>query len=99
MLYVKERIHYKRRNDLELQNIESIWIEVANSRKHILVGLFYRPPNSDSTYLSNIEDSIGLAIDTGINDMIITGDFDLNATNITHLEKSNQSALSFLSTN
>ena len=87
MLYVKERIHYKRRNDLELQNIESIWIEVANSRKHILVGLFYRPPNSDSTYLSNIEDCIGLAIDTGINDMIITGNFDLNATNPNTLRK------------
>ena len=25
MLYVKEGIYYKRRNDLELQNIESIW--------------------------------------------------------------------------
>ena len=31
MLCVKEGIQYKRRNDLELRNIESIWIEVANS--------------------------------------------------------------------
>ena len=54
MLYVKEGIHYKRRNDLELRNIESIWIEVANSHKRVLVGVFYRPPNSDSAYLSNI---------------------------------------------
>ena len=44
MLYVKEGLHYKRRDDLELQNIENIWIELANSHKRILLGLFYRPP-------------------------------------------------------
>ena len=48
MLYVKEGLHYKRRDDLEIQNSESIWIEVANSHKRILVGLFYRSPNSTS---------------------------------------------------
>ena len=88
MLNVKEGLHYKRRNDLELRNIESIWIEVANSHKRVLVGLFYRPPNnSDSAYLSNIEDSIGLAIDTGISDIIVTGDFNLNTTKPSTLRK------------
>ena len=87
MLYVKEGLHYKRRNDLELRNIESVWIEVANSHKRVLVGLFYRPPNSDSAYLSNIEDFIGLAIDTGISDIIVTGDFNLNTTKPSTLRK------------
>ena len=87
MLYVKEGIHYKRRDDLELRNIESIWIEVANSHKRVLVGLFYRPPNSDAAYFSSIEDSIGLAIDTGISDSIITGDFNLNVNNHNTLKK------------
>ena len=82
MLYIKEGLHYKRRNDLELRNIESIWIEVANSDKRVLVGLFYRPPNSDSTYLSNIEDSVCLAIDTGISDIIVTGDFNSTPPNL-----------------
>lgn len=81
MLYVKEGLHYKRREDLEIRNIENIWIELANCRKHILVGLFYRPPNSDASYITNIEDSIGLAIDTGISEVIITGDFNLNFLN------------------
>ena len=92
MLYVKEGIHYKRRNDLELRNIESIWIEVANSHKRVLVGLFYRPPNSDAAYFSSIEDSVGLAIDTGISDIIITGDFNLNVNNNNTL-KQNRDAL------
>ena len=87
MLYVKEGIHYKRSNDLELSNIESIWIEVANSHKCVLVGLFYRHPNSDAAYLSSIADSVGLAIDTGISDIIITGDFNLNVNNRNTLKK------------
>lgn len=78
MLYVKEGLHYKRREDLELSNIENIWIEFANCRKHILVDIYYRPPNSDAFYIVNIEDSIGLAIDTGISEVIITDDFNLN---------------------
>ena len=60
MLYIKEGLHYKRRDNLELQNIENIWIELANSHKRILLVLFYRPPNSDAAYLANIEDSISL---------------------------------------
>ena len=96
MLYVKEGIHYKRRYDLELRNIENIWIEVANSHKRVLIGLFYRPPNSDAAYLSSIEDSVGLATDTGISD-IITGDFNLNVNNHNTLKKkSRRSVLSFL---
>ena len=84
MLCVKEGIHC---NYLELRNIESIWNEVDNSHKRVLVGLFHKPPNSDSAYLSNTEDSIGLATDTGISDIIITGDFNLNITNRNALRK------------
>ncbi|MCG7883059.1 MAG: endonuclease/exonuclease/phosphatase family protein [Candidatus Thiodiazotropha endolucinida] len=78
IVYVKEGIRYKRRNDLEIGGLECIWIEVANNKKKILFGLFYRAPNSDANCYSNIEDSIALAIDTGIADIIITGDFNFN---------------------
>ena len=81
MLYVKTSIHYKRRADLEIRDIESIWIELVNNHKHILFGLFYRPPNSDANYYTNIENSLALAVDTGISDIIITGDLNLNLLN------------------
>ena len=81
IIYVKDSIHYRRRNDLELQGIESIWVQLTLKHKHVLFGLFYRPPNSDSIYYSGIEDSIHLAIDTGISDIIITGDFNFNMLN------------------
>ena len=78
MLYVKETIFYKRREDLEIRGLENIWIELANNHKRILFGIFYRPPNSDANYFSNIEDSLALAVDTAISDIIVTGDFNLN---------------------
>ena len=78
IVYVKEGIRYKRRKDLEIRGIECVWIEVANNNKRIMFGLFYRAPNSDANYLSSIEDSIALAVDTGVADIIITGDFNFN---------------------
>ena len=78
MIYVKETIFYCSRRDLEPVGIECIWIELTLKHKHILFGLFYRPPNSDSTYFTSIEDSIHLAVDTGIQDIVVTGDFNFN---------------------
>ena len=64
--------------DLELINIECVWVEVNVRNKRVLVGTFYRPPNSLPLMLSDIENSIGLAVDTGISDIVILGDFNLN---------------------
>ena len=44
MVYVKEGLHYKRRQDLEPNRTECIWIELINKTKHVLFGVFYRPP-------------------------------------------------------
>ena len=82
MIYVRDSIFYKRRRDLEPHGIECIWIECTLKHKHILFGLFYRPPNSDAAYFSLIEDSINLAVDTGLQDILITGDFNFNMLNI-----------------
>lgn len=80
IVYVKENIHFVRRYDLEINRLECIWIElVLHKNKHILFGVFYRPPSSDTIYNNLIEDSIGLAVDTNIADIIITGDFNYNA--------------------
>ena len=82
MIYVKNEIYYTRRPDLEINGVESIWIDLNVQNRKILFGLFYRPPSSNNFYDSSIEDSIHLAIDTGINDIIITGDFNWNALSL-----------------
>jgi len=73
ILYIKDTIGFRRRLDLEVNGLESIWVELKLcNNKPILFGLFYRPRNSQ------IEDFINLAVNSGISDKIITGDFNLN---------------------
>lgn len=81
-VYVKNGIPSKRRNDLELLSIECLWLEINIRNRKILVGTFYRPPNSTPQTLIDIENSIGLAVDTGISDIVILGDFNLNILNL-----------------
>ena len=80
MIYVNDSVNYTRRNDLEPLNM-CIWIEIQHKQTEILFGLFYRPPYADALYLSAIEDSISLALDTQISNIIVTGDFNLNELN------------------
>ena len=56
-------------------------VEIANTRKHILFGLFYRPPNSNANCYSMIEESLSIAVDTNISDIIVTNDFNINLLN------------------
>ena len=81
MVYVKKDIPCKRRIDLELVNIECLWIEVYAKTKKVLIGTFYRPPNSTPVVFSDIENSIGLATDNGIEEIVVTGDLNLNMLN------------------
>ena len=77
-VYIKSEIPCIRRHDLEILNLECVWIEIRLPSKRLLIGKFYRPPNSDNTVLNNIENSIDLARDTDIPEIIILGDFNLD---------------------
>ena len=59
-------------------NVECIWFEVTIQHRKLLIGTFYRPPNSTNEILSSIEDSIGMAFDTNIQNILMTGDFNLD---------------------
>lgn len=50
---------------------------MAHNKTH-LIGTFYRPLSSSIAFLSSIEDSIGLALDTNIESILVTGDFNLD---------------------
>ena len=78
IVYVKDTIIARRRQDLEVNDLECIWLELKVKHKPILFGVFYRPPNSNAAVLSSIHDSIGLAVDTQIKDIVVTGDFNLD---------------------
>ena len=77
-VYIKSNVYSRRRSDLELPDIECIWLEIVCHHRTFLLGTFHRPPNSPAGILSSIEDSISLAFDTNINNIFVTGDFNLD---------------------
>ena len=55
-VYIRTNLFSKRRDDLELPNVECIWVEISIRKKKQLIGIFYRPPNSPNAVFSSIED-------------------------------------------
>ncbi|CAB3990292.1 Hypothetical predicted protein [Paramuricea clavata] len=65
-LYIKDNILWRRRYDLETDDIESIWLEIFIAKsKSILIATFYRPPGS-SVYVPN-------EFNKTFNDMLLNG--------------------------
>ena len=77
-IYARDTLLCKRRKDLEINGLESVWVEVSIKSKKVLVGGFYRPPNSNVAYFNLILESIDRAYNTNIHDIIKTGDFNYN---------------------
>ena len=74
----KDNVFSRHRSDLELPDVQCVWLELNSHHRKFLIGTFCRPPNSSAEILSLIEDSIGLAFDTNVNNIFITGDFNLD---------------------
>ena len=75
-IYVRETLTCKQRQDLEINGLEAKWVEIIVKSRKILIGAFYRPPNSTVDYFNLIFESIDRAFNTNITDIIITGDFN-----------------------
>ena len=80
--YINDNINWKRRQDLETENVESIWIEIfVTKSKSFLIATFYRPPIS-SKYLpidfnKNFNDLLTRA-STENKETLILGDFNVD---------------------
>ena len=83
IVYIKNNIFFKRRDDLESNSIENIWVEIQSTKNKYLLGLFYRPPESKSDYGNEFENVIEKASEENL-DIIITGDlnYDILKANI-----------------
>ena len=57
---------------------QQLCLEISIKNKIQIIGMFYRPDNSTNAILSSIEDSIGLAFETNISNILIPGDFSLD---------------------
>ena len=57
-VYVKENIEYIRRNNLNDENVEAVWIEIFQSEsKSCILGVLYRPSVSSKHLSKNFESS------------------------------------------
>ena len=78
-VFVKSELYAKCRIYLQLQNTKCIWVEKFVDHNKLLIGTFYRSQSSSNDTLIAIKNSIGLAIDTNIHDILIAGDFNLSS--------------------
>lgn len=77
-MYVKSNLHAKRRSDIEVLNVECVWIELSIKGYKYLYGTFYRPPYSPASVWNDNMYSIELGFNTNIKNIIITGDLNAN---------------------
>lgn len=81
-VYIKEGIDYIRREDLENNNVEGIWLEIiVKHSKSFIVGIIYRPPISSKHISKNFDETL-LNTVSNINkenkELLILGDFNCN---------------------
>ena len=81
IVYVKNCMQCIRRQDLENELVETIWIEVSFNQKKILLAFVYRPPNENTitynTWINYMEEAISSAYVEDKN-IIILGDFNID---------------------
>ena len=98
MIWAKQTIISKRRKDLEQKGLELVWVEMMSDNKKFLVGTCYRQPAGDYTakFWEYLQDSLNLARQTGIFNIILTGDFNADGR---HNETAIKALKSFLDNN
>ena len=78
VLFARQSLNVKRRQDLEISNIETIWAEVSlPNSKPFLVCTAYRPPSASSEWTDLFEKESSIAQTTGL-EFLLMGDFNID---------------------
>ena len=76
-IYVKNSLICIERHDLSVPQLEAVWIDTKIGQDKLLIGSFYRSPNSKSDYWDLIDQSIKKVFSTP-HKFIVLGDFNAN---------------------
>lgn len=79
--YISNSVYFKPRPEFIVNGLECIWFETCLKGKRLLIGTFYRPPDSDLSIWQKIEHSIDIAFNSKPDYLIITGDFNEDQLN------------------
>lgn len=95
-ILIQEQLDYTKRSDLchSTEVIECIFIEVfkskLNSNKHYIIGVIYRPPNSNLEDFNNFLNDILANIQRENKYVYLLGDFNIDLLNSNHHNNSSQ---------
>ena len=77
LVYIDANLTYKRRNDLETTDIESLWLEVSGKHcKSFLINFIYRPPNSSQTWIDMYDSQLEVVYTSNV-EYYILGDVNI----------------------
>jgi hypothetical protein len=78
MCYVKTNMSSKNRPDLRVNSLELLWVEITVKNQKLLVGTCYRQQGAKNPgeFWDALQESYTKAIQTGIKNIILTGDFN-----------------------
>ena len=89
IVYVSDKWDTYRRNDLEDENTETVWLEVRFPKaRSILVCYVYRPPNSLISWFNNFSKQLELASKNRY-ETILLGDFNVDLTSHSYSNERN----------
>jgi hypothetical protein len=75
-IYVKNSLYYKVRTEISINNLEILWVEIRNSNNdNFLVGVIYRPPNSNLHIWELFCESVDKALDSDL-PLFLVGDYN-----------------------
>ena len=74
-IYVKKTLLCKHRRDLDIPDLEAVWVETNVNKERLLIGSFYRPPSKPISYWDLIDTSIKQASSEPLK-LFVLGDFN-----------------------
>lgn len=76
--YISDYLSYERRSDLEHNKLELMWLEIKPLKAiSILVCFIYRPPNSQSDWMTDFESNLEEAFNEQ-KEVVLLGDFNID---------------------
>ena len=81
LMYISEHVSYKRRRDIEISGVETIWLELlVKNSKSIYVCSVYRPPSAPTSWANCLADEIRKASRCEDSEIILLGDINIDYT-------------------
>lgn len=80
LAWVANNISCKRRGDLEIADIESMWFDIRTNNNKFLLCVLYKAPNSDDTFWELLQDNLDHVKQTHNIKTMLLGDFNADPT-------------------